>query len=57
MRDFYRDIARTEVRHQELYIDLARLYFDSAAVDERLEALIAAETVVVSGLPVRPALY
>ena len=57
MKDFYRDIARTEVRHQELYIDLARLYFDSAAVDDRLEALIAAETVVVSGLPVRPALY
>ena len=26
MKDFYREIARTEVRHQELYIDLARLY-------------------------------
>lgn len=57
MKDFYREIARTEVRHQELYIDLARLYFDSAAVDARLEELIAAETGILSELPVRPALY
>ena len=57
MKDFYRDIARTEVRHQELYIDLARLYFDTAAVDGRLEALIAAEADVMAGLPVRAALY
>ena len=30
LKDFYRELARAEVRHQELYIDLARLYFDRA---------------------------
>ena len=57
MKDFYRDIARTEVRHQELYIDLARLYFDSSAVAERLDTLLEAEAGVVAELPVRAALY
>ena len=57
MKDFYRDIARTEVRHQELYIDLARLYFDAAAVEERLAGLLAAEAAIIGALPVRAALY
>jgi tRNA 2-(methylsulfanyl)-N6-isopentenyladenosine37 hydroxylase len=57
MKDFYRDIARTEVRHQELYIDLGRLYFDSSAVDERLDTLLEAEARVVAELPIRAALY
>lgn len=57
MKDFYREIARSEVRHQELYIDLARLYFDFASVDERLGALLEAESAVMAELPVRPALY
>ena len=56
-KDFYREIARSEVRHQELYIDLARLYFDPATVDERLGALLEAESAVMAELPVRPALY
>lgn len=57
MKDFYREIARTEVRHQELYVELARLYFDSAAVDGRLEQLIVVEAGILAELPVRPALY
>jgi tRNA 2-(methylsulfanyl)-N6-isopentenyladenosine37 hydroxylase len=56
-RDFYREIARAEVRHQELYIDLARQYFPSAEVDARLDELLSAEARVVDELPVRAALY
>ena len=56
-RDFYRDIARAEVRHQELYLRLAREYFLSADVAERLETLLDAEARIVAELPVRAALY
>ena len=57
LRDFYRDLARSEVRHQEMYIDLARLYFSADAVAPRLEELLAAEARVMAQMPVRAALY
>jgi len=57
IKDFYRELARTEVRHQELYIDLARRYFGDAEVATRLEEILDAEARVVRELPVRAALY
>jgi tRNA-(ms[2]io[6]A)-hydroxylase len=56
-RDFYREIARAEVRHQELYLDLARTYFQVGEVEERLSELLDAEARIVGELPVRAALY
>ncbi len=56
-RDFYREIARAEVRHQELYVNLAREYFPPAEVDRRLEELLSAEARIVAALPLRAALY
>ena len=56
-RDFYREIARAEVRHQELYLDLAREYFPAADVQARLDTLLAAEARIVEDLPIRAALY
>jgi tRNA-(ms[2]io[6]A)-hydroxylase len=56
-RDFYREIARAEVRHQELYLRLAREYFPAADVDARLDALLSAEARIVASLPIRAALY
>ena len=57
MKDFYRDLARTEVRHQELYLGLARTYFGEPAADARLEVILQIEAGVVAELPVSPALY
>jgi tRNA-(ms[2]io[6]A)-hydroxylase len=57
MKDFYREIARSEVRHHELYRDLARIYFDDAAVEERLAEILEIESGVMRELPVRAALY
>jgi tRNA-(ms[2]io[6]A)-hydroxylase len=57
MKDFYRDLARSEVRHQELYIDLARVYFEGAVVEARLEEILEAEAKVIAELPARAALY
>ena len=57
LKGFYRDLARAEVRHQELYIDLARRYFDRAAVAARLDEILDHEARVLSELPIRAALY
>ncbi len=57
LKDFYRDLARSEVRHQELYIDLARLYFAADEVAARLEELLVVEASVMAELPIRAALY
>ena len=57
LKDFYRDLSRSEVRHQELYIDLARLYFAADVVVARLEELLDLEATVMAELPVRAALY
>jgi tRNA-(ms[2]io[6]A)-hydroxylase len=57
MQDFYRDLVRSEVRHQKLYIDLARVYFERSLVEARLEEILEAEAKVIAGLPARAALY
>jgi tRNA-(ms[2]io[6]A)-hydroxylase len=57
LRDFYRELARSEVRHHELYLGLAGAYFPDAEVEERLEEILEAESRVVAALPVRSALY
>src|SRR5664279_3478870 len=56
-KDFYREHARSEVRHQEMYIDLAKAYFAADVVAARLEELLAAEARVVAALPIRASLY
>jgi tRNA-(ms[2]io[6]A)-hydroxylase len=56
-RDFYRELARAEVRHQELYFDLAKTYFEPEEVDARLSELLDAEGKIVGELPLRAALY
>jgi tRNA-(ms[2]io[6]A)-hydroxylase len=45
------------VRHHELYLGLARTYFDAAAVAARLEEILDLEASVIRELPVRAALY
>jgi tRNA-(ms[2]io[6]A)-hydroxylase len=56
-KDFYRELARSEVRHHETYLELARTYFPAAEVDRRLEELLAVEAAIVRALPVRAAMY
>ena len=57
LKDFYAEIARSEVRHQDLYLRLARLYFAAPAVAARLEELLACEARIVADLPPRAALH
>jgi tRNA-(ms[2]io[6]A)-hydroxylase len=56
-RDFYRELARSEVRHHEIYLELARTYFPADEVERRLEELLAVEARIVRELPIRAAMY
>jgi tRNA 2-(methylsulfanyl)-N6-isopentenyladenosine37 hydroxylase len=57
LREFYRELARSEVRHHETYLHLARAYFHSDEANRRLEELLDAEARIVAELPARAALY
>ena len=57
VREFYRELARSEARHQDLYADLARLSFDGSEIERRTEALLEAEARILAALPAVPALF
>jgi tRNA 2-(methylsulfanyl)-N6-isopentenyladenosine37 hydroxylase len=57
LKDFYLAITRSEARHQGLFVELALLYFDRAAVETRLDELLDAEARIVADLPPRAALH
>ena len=54
---FYKEIAHAEARHHGLFIKLAKEYFESPEVDERLAELLKDEASIISVLPFRPALH
>ena len=57
MKRFYRSITRSEQAHQELFLQLAGIYFDSSKVQTRLNELLELEAAIVSELPIRLALH
>ena len=57
LRAFYQELTRAEERHQALYDELARTYFEDALVDQRLDALLDLEAEVARAQPLRPALH
>lgn len=57
LRETYRELARSEARHQGLYLRLARTYFDEALVDEKLDAFLDLEAEIMAAQPLRPALH
>ncbi len=57
MKDFYQDIARSEARHQGLFVRLAHVYFAPTVVEARLDELLEVEARIVRELPLRPAVH
>jgi tRNA-(ms[2]io[6]A)-hydroxylase len=57
LRRFYQTITRSEVEHQDLFLRLARQYFDPDEVTPRLAELLDAEAGIAAALPIRPALH
>jgi len=57
MKRFYEVITRSELGHENLFLQFAELYFDSSEVHPRLEELLEAEAAIVRELPIRVALH
>lgn len=57
MKKFYRAITESESRHGDLFITLARNYFDLNTIESRLDQLLDTEAAIVARLPVRAALH
>ena len=57
LKRFYEKIARSEARHQGLFLDLANEYFPREEITPRLDELLDHEASIVSKLLYRPALH
>ena len=57
LKKFYQSIARSEERHFELFLDLAKEYIDEPAVEKRWNELLDVEASIVAKLPIRAALH
>ena len=57
LKRFYHSITRSELEHQNLFMQFAEKYFDATEVAERLGDLLEVEAKIVSELPIRPALH
>ena len=57
LKRFYASITRSELAHQDLFLQLAEHYFESTQVRSRLEDLLETEAAIVSKLPHRVALH
>ena len=54
---FYRALSRSEARHCDVFVDLARAYYDAPSVSTRLEELLEHESRILCELPIAPALH
>lgn len=57
LQRFYQSIARSEERHFELFLDLARAYIDHDSVAARWDELLDIEADIAARQPLRPALH
>jgi tRNA-(ms[2]io[6]A)-hydroxylase len=57
LKSFYLQITRSESRHADLFVELAREYFPESQIEERQALLLDAEAQVVARLPIRAGLH
>jgi len=57
LKKFYQSIARSEERHYELFLQLAKIYIDESIVDQRWGELLDIEADIVKSLPILAALH
>lgn len=57
LQDFYRIIAKSEAKHNTLFVDLAGEYFPQTAIAPRMDELLDIEARIVQTLPIRAALH
>ena len=57
LKKFYQSIARSEERHFELFLELARKYLEHDMIEQRWHELLDTEAAIVAALPIRAALH
>lgn len=57
MKRFYDSITRSELMHEDLFLQFALKYFAATEVYTRLDELLEIEAAIISELPVRLALH
>ena len=57
LKSFYQSITRSEERHNDLLLELAKLYFPHEDLAIRLDELLTIEAKIVSQLPIKAALH
>jgi len=57
MKGFYGEIARSEARHADLFVELASALFPKEEVEPRLEFWLDREAEAIAQVPPRPALH
>lgn len=57
LKKFYIAITESELRHENLFVDLARKYFSEEQVNQRLDELLDVEARVCEALPIVAALH
>jgi tRNA-(ms[2]io[6]A)-hydroxylase len=57
LRSFYKTLARSEHKHQELFVILARRYFPNNEIDDRWQEWLQIEAGILGSLTIRPRLH
>ena len=57
LRGFYKTLARSEHKHQELFVVLARRYFPNDEIDDRWQEWLQIEASILGSLTIRPRLH
>jgi len=57
LRGFYHRLWASEAKHGEIFVRMALNYFDEDSVYKRLGEMTEAEAIILSNLPIKPALH
>jgi tRNA-(ms[2]io[6]A)-hydroxylase len=57
LKEFYRKLWASEAKHGEIFVKMALNYFNESEVYSRLDEMKKQEGIIISELPIRPALH
>ncbi|HXH18159.1 MAG TPA: tRNA-(ms[2]io[6]A)-hydroxylase [Chitinophagales bacterium] len=57
LKDFYRRLYESEINHGNVFLEMARNYFDEPVIQRRLAQLVFEEGKILNGLKLRAALH
>ncbi len=57
LKDFYRKLYESEMQHGNVFLEMARHYFEEPAIQKRLSQLVMEEGKILKGLKLRAALH